>query len=123
MSGRYSVEIKFATRHGHVSDDTQAKIAAKLERLSRLYDRITSIEVTINLEHRDLPDLDVRVSVEHRDDFVAASQSEDLLASTDDVVRKLEQQLRKYKEKVVDRHRTAAHKQVEGTSDLRPATE
>lgn len=117
------MEIKISTRHGHVSEETQEKIASKLEKLVRLYDRLTAIEVTIELERRDLPSIDVRVSAQHRDDFVAASQSEDLLASTDDVVRKLEQQLRRHKEKVVDRHRTAAHKQQEIPTDLRPAVE
>ena len=117
------MEIKISTRHGHVSDETREKIAAKLEKLVRLYDRITGIEVTIDLERREQPSVDVRVSAQRRDDFVAASQSEDLMASTDDVVRKLEQQLRKHKEKVVDRHRTALHKQPELPGDLRPAME
>ncbi len=117
------MEIKISTRHGQISDETQAWIAAKLERLTRLFDRLTLIEVAIDLEHRDLPGIDVRVSAEHCHDFVATSQSEDLLASTDDVVRKLEQQLRKHKEKVVDRHRTAVHKQAPAPADLRPAVE
>ena len=37
----------------------------------------------------------------------------ELMAAVDDVVEKMEQQLRKYKQKVQDRHRGAGHRQVE----------
>ena len=48
-----SVQMNISIRHGHVSDATQAMIREKLEKLTRLYDRISAIEVTIDLEHRD----------------------------------------------------------------------
>jgi putative sigma-54 modulation protein len=123
MPGRYSVEIKIATRHGHVSEETQAKIVSKLEKLPRLFDRLTAIEVTIDLERRDLPSIDVRVSAERGHEFLAAGQSEDLLVSTDTVVHKLEQQLRKHKERIQDRHRNPGHRQVEVSSDSGPGIE
>ena len=47
--------MNISIRHGHVSDATQAMIQEKLEKLTRLYDRISAIEVTIDLEHRDRP--------------------------------------------------------------------
>ena len=91
------MQIKISARHGHLSDETQAKITEKLEKLSRFYDRLSAIDVTVDLEHRDAPDVDLRVSADHKHDFVAVCRSVELMASIDDVVEKMEQQLRKYK--------------------------
>lgn len=100
------MEIKISTRHGHVSDETQANVRSKLEKLTRYFERLTAIEVTIDLERRDAPSVDLRVSAEHKHDFVATGQSSELMATIDTVVEKMEQQLRKYKQKVQDRHRS-----------------
>jgi len=102
------VQIKISTRHGHVSEQTQATITTKLEKLTRLFDRITAIEVTIDMEHRETPSVDLRVSAKHKHDLVATDRSDNLMAAIDNVVEKMEQQLRKYKQKVQDRHRGPA---------------
>jgi ribosome hibernation promoting factor len=98
------VQINISARHGHLSEETRAKIATKVEKLARLFERLLAIEVTINLEHEQNPSVDVRVSAEHKHDFVAAEHSTSLMAALDGVIHKLEQQLRKYKEKVQDHH-------------------
>ena len=109
------MQIKIAMRHGHVSEATQAKIRTKVEKLTRLFERLTTIEVTIDLEHPDTPAVDLKVSAEHKHDFVATSQSADLMASIDSVLPKLEQQLRRYKEKIQNRHRNPeCRRQVPG---------
>ncbi len=105
------MQIKISTRHGHVSEQTQAKITAKVEKLTRFFERLTAVEVTVDLERRDAPGVDLRVSAEHKHDFVATDRSDDLMTSIDSVVDKMEQQLRKYKQKVQDRHRGAGHRQ------------
>jgi putative sigma-54 modulation protein len=102
------VQVNISVRHGHLSDESRGKITAKVERLGRLFERLSAIEVTIDLEHEQTPTVDVRVSAEHKHDFVAAEQSTSLMAALDGVVHKLEQQLRKYKEKVQERHRATA---------------
>jgi putative sigma-54 modulation protein len=107
--GIHLVPINISTRHGHISDETQAKIKEKLEKLPRYYDRITGMELTINLEHRDTPQLDLRVSAKDKHDFIATETGE-LLASIDVLVEKLENQVRKHKEKVQDRHRVIGHR-------------
>jgi putative sigma-54 modulation protein len=91
-----------------VKEDTRSKITSKLERLTRIFDRLTDVEVTINLEHREAPSVDLRASAEHKHDFVATHQGDDLMGSVDQVIHKLEQQLRRYKEKIQTRHRTTA---------------
>lgn len=99
------MQITVSTRHGQVSEATREKITAKLEKLSRHFERLMSIEATVDIEHRDKPSIDIRVSAEHKHDFVASEQADELMAAVDSAVHKLEQQLRKYKEKVQDHHR------------------
>ena len=115
------MQINISVRHGHLSDETQAKIKEKLEKLTRYYDRLSAIDVTVDLEHREAPDVDLRVSAEHKHDFVAECRSMELLAAIDDVAEKMEQQLRKYKQKVQDRHRGSGHRPREAPENLGPA--
>ena len=84
---------------------------AKVGRLSRYFERLSAIEITVDLEHETTPLVDIRVDAEHKHDFVATEQSGDLWRSVDGAVQKLEQQLRKYKEKVLSRHRNPTAKQ------------
>jgi putative sigma-54 modulation protein len=100
------VQINISARHGSVSEATQEKIAAKVEKLTRIFERLSVIEVTVDLENRETPSIDIRVSAEHKHDFVASSQGEELMAGLDTVIHKLEQQLRKYKNRIQDHHRT-----------------
>ena len=106
------MQIRISTRHGNVSDATQEKITAKVEKLNRFFERLTEITVTVDLEHRDTPGVDLRVSAEHKHDFVATAQSEELMAALDTAIHKVEQQLRKYKEKIQDRHRSGSAKEL-----------
>ncbi|HEV3137016.1 MAG TPA: ribosome-associated translation inhibitor RaiA [Pirellulales bacterium] len=117
------MQINISARHGHLSEETRAKIAAKVEKLARLFERLLAIEVTINLEHEQNPSVDVRVSAEHKHDFVAAEQSTSLMAALDGVIHKLEQQLRKYKEKVQDHHRTTGPRHEATSLEGEPAGE
>jgi putative sigma-54 modulation protein len=106
------VQMNISVRHGHVSDETQAMIQEKLDKLTRLNDRISAIEVTVDLVHRDLPAVDLKVSAK-KHDFVAVGQAENLLAAVDVAIDKMEQQLRKHKEKVQDRHRGTGLRETE----------
>ena len=105
------MQINISTRHGHLSDATRAKISAKAEKMARLFERLTAIEITVDLEHAEIPVVDIKVSAEHKHDFIADEQAESLMAALDGAIHKIEQQLRKYKEKVVERHRTTTAKE------------
>jgi putative sigma-54 modulation protein len=105
------VQINISIRHGHISDAVQTVVQEKLDKLTRLYDRITAIEATLDMEHREEPTVDLKVSSKKHDDFVAVAQAENLLAAVDAAVEKMEQQLRKHKEKVQDRHRGTGYRE------------
>jgi putative sigma-54 modulation protein len=107
------VPINISTRHGHLNEETHGRITEKLEKLPRIYDRISAIELTVDLEHSEMVQVDLKVSAKHTPDFLASSASDNLLGSIEQAVEKIEQQLRKHKGKVLDRHRVAGHKQQE----------
>ena len=116
------MQITISARHGHLSDQTQQKISEKAEKLHRFFDRITAIEVTVDLEHHEESvDVEIRASAERTDAFVAKDSASELFAALDGVLRKVEQQLRKHKERLKTGHRQPGRKQMapplEGESD------
>jgi putative sigma-54 modulation protein len=115
------VQIQISTRHGQLREASQSKIAAKVEKLLRIFDRLTAIEVIVDLKDESNPRVDLKVAAEHKHDFVAHDQSDNLMGSVDEAIHKAEQQLRKYKEKVQERHRTNEPRRRETT--MRPESE
>jgi putative sigma-54 modulation protein len=99
------VQIKISARHGHVSDATQQVIREKVQKLLHIFQRLTMIEVTMDLKEEEKL-VELLVSAEHKHDFVASERHRDILAALDLVVDKLGGQLRRYKEKIMDRRRT-----------------
>jgi len=106
------VQISISTRHGHISDETQALITGKIEKLPRIFERLSRAEVIVDLERRDAPEVEVNLSVQHSEGFVAKTGGPNLLAAIDAAIHKLEQQLRKHKEKYITR-RTNTGKRAE----------
>jgi putative sigma-54 modulation protein len=115
------VQIQISTRHGQLSDASQAKITAKAEKLTRIFDRLTAIEIVVDLTDETLPRVEFIMSAEHKHDFVAHDQSDNLMGSVDTVVHRLEQQLRKYKERVQERHRNNDPRRREAVQPEREA--
>ena len=100
---RYVMQINISTRHGDISDATKEKIVQKIEKLQRFFDRLTAVDVTVNLDKADEPSIEIAVRPEKREDFVASYQSNDMFGAVDQVVAKLEQQIKKHKEKLKER--------------------
>lgn len=94
------MQVNISTRHGQLSPASQETISEKVSKLTRLFERITGVEVTIDLEHTEKPEVELRVTAERTEDFVATDQAESLLAALDSTIHKMEQQLRKHKEKL-----------------------
>lgn len=107
------MQLSISARHGHLSPVTQERIAEKVEKVRKYYDRVNAIQVTVDLEHRETPSLELRVSAERAEDFVATAQAEDMIAALDQAIHKIEQQLRKHKERKQESHRSPARKHLE----------
>jgi putative sigma-54 modulation protein len=99
------VEIKISARHGHLSEEMQSFIRHKAEKLPHFFERLTMIEVIVDLKG-DVKQVEFNVTAEHKHDIVARENNSDLRAAVDLVMDKLEKQLVKYKEKVQDHRRT-----------------
>ncbi len=108
----YSMQVSVSARHGNLQPGDQQFIVEKSEKLRRLYDRINAIEVTFNLEHLDKPSVEIRVSAEEAEDCVATAESTTVLAALDAAIPKVEQQLRRLKEKKTG-HRATGHKHMD----------
>lgn len=107
------MQIQVTTRHGHLKDSTREKITAKAEKLLKFFERLTAIEVVVDLNESDRPRVDIKVSAEHKHDFVSHDQGDNLLSVVDSALHKIEQQLRRYKDRVQSRHRDAPAKRMD----------
>ncbi|MFO0923675.1 MAG: ribosome-associated translation inhibitor RaiA [Pirellulales bacterium] len=110
------MQVKVSARHGHLKQADQQIIVEKAEKLRRFYDRINAIEVTVDLGHLDNPSVEINVSAEQSNDFVASSSASTVGAALDATLQKVEQQLRKHKEKVTG-HKATASKHIEPEHD------
>ncbi|NOZ40082.1 MAG: ribosome-associated translation inhibitor RaiA [Planctomycetes bacterium] len=99
------MQVSISVRHGQLAESTQEKLKGKAEKLSRYFDRLMAIEIIVDLQNEQEPAVEILVSAEHKHDFVASDKSGNLISATDAVVQKIEHQLRKYKEKVQQKHR------------------
>jgi putative sigma-54 modulation protein len=106
------VQINVSTRHGHLSQASQDRISEKVAKLNRLFERLTAVAVVCDVGDETSPKVEIKVSAERAEDFVATEESESLMAAVDGAMHKLEQQLRKHKEKIKD-HRVPGHRHEE----------
>ncbi len=110
------MHIEITARHGNLTADQRQYLNDKASKLLKYFGRLMAIEVEV--EHRKNDWLvEVFVSAEHKHDFVARESAQTPEAAADQCVHKVEQQLRRYKEKVQD-HRDAVPQG--GTSPTSP---
>ena len=93
------MQIEISTRHGGLGPEQQAYLHDKAEKLLKYFGRLMQIEVEVeHLKHSW--QVEIFVSAEHKHDFIAREEGPTPEAAMDACVHKVEQQLRRYKEKV-----------------------
>jgi putative sigma-54 modulation protein len=93
------VQIEIATRHGGLDAGQQSYLHDKAEKLQKYFGRLMAIEV--RADHvKHAWEIEILVSAEHKHDFVARESGATPEAAMDACVHKIEQQLRRYKERV-----------------------
>lgn len=110
------MQIKISARHGHLSEASQQHIRDKAQKLLHFFDRIMMIEVLVDLKEED-KQVEFLVSAEHKHDFVAHERNSDILAAVDLALDKLERQILRYKEKLIDRRRTPSVGEIAGSAE------
>jgi putative sigma-54 modulation protein len=112
------VQIKISVRHGHLSESAQQLIRDKASKLLHYFERLTIIEVTVDLQKDDSKAVEFIVKAEHKHDFVAREVHAELLTAVDMTMAKLESQIRRYKEKIQDHRRDRSAGEVSGPPRL-----
>lgn len=102
------MQVKISARHGHLSEAAQRGIEEKANKLLHYFERLTMIEITVDLADDLHKSVEILVSAEHKHDFVARETAEELHAAVDMAIHKIERQITKYKEKIQD-HRRDQH--------------
>lgn len=95
------MQVAITCRHGSVSSSIQEYMTRKAEKLLTYFDRVTSIAITINFSNGHTT-VEILVDAEHRHDLVATETGDEVNAAFDLALHKMEQQLRKYKERIQD---------------------
>jgi putative sigma-54 modulation protein len=98
-----AVQIKVSARHGHLNDDHQSEIRQRAEKLLHYFDRITFIDITVDLADKLRKKVEILVDAEHKHDFIAQDENEDLLVGVDLAIDRIKHQIHRYKEKIQDR--------------------
>jgi putative sigma-54 modulation protein len=117
------VQVKLSVRHGHLNDETQKIIREKASKLLHFFERLTLIEVTVDLQQKELKHVEFVVQAEHKHDFVARESQAEVLTAVDLALAKLEGQLRRYKEKIQDHRRDQSAGEIAGSQDTRSPVE
>lgn len=106
------MEIKVTAKNGRLTDATQDTIRTKVAKLPKFFVRTTAIQVIADLKHSDSPKVEIIVSAEETNDFFASDSGSNVIVALDSTIAKIEQQLKKHKEKLVS-HRNRDHKIIE----------
>ena len=110
------MHIEISTRHGGLGPEQQTYLHDKAEKLLKYFGRLMQIEVEVeHLKHSW--QVEIFVSAEHKHDFVAREEAATPEVAMDLCIHKVEQQLRRYKEKVQEHRDAVPHG---GTSPTRP---
>lgn len=105
------MQVNVSARHGSLTSHDQDVISEKADKVRRLFDRVNAVDVIVDMQHQDNPHVEINVSAEHAPDFVASSQSTTVLNALDGAIAKVEQQLRKFKEKATG-HKSTGVKHI-----------
>jgi len=102
------VQIEISTRHGDLSPEQHRHLHDKAEKLCKYFGRLMAIEVAV-AHGKQAWDVEILVSAEHKHDFVAREQGPTPESAMDQCVHKIENQLRRYKEKVQNHKGDVSH--------------
>jgi putative sigma-54 modulation protein len=102
------VQIEISTRHGELEPDQQRYLHDKAEKLLKYFGRLMAIEIAVDHGKHGW-DVEILVSAEHKHDFVARESGSTPEVAMDQCVHKIEQQLRRYKERVQNHKGEVTH--------------
>lgn len=97
------MQLVVSGHHVDVTDSMREYVRNKLARLERHFDHVTQVQVILSVSKQERT-AEASVNVSGAKLFANAASS-DMYASIDALADKLDRQIRKHKEKLVDHHR------------------
>lgn len=119
------MQVAITSRHGTLSPSAHEHITRKAEKLLTFFDRVTAINVTVDFSN-DRTNVEILVDAEHRHDLVAresGATGDSVISVFDAALHKMEQQVRKYKEKIQDHRRDPALNEIAEAAEQRNSEE
>ncbi len=98
------MRINLTGHHMDITASLRNFVESKFERLERHFDNMTNIHVILAVE-KDRQKAEATIKV-NRGRLFAEAKHEDMYAAIDDLVDKLDRQVKKHKEKLTDHHRS-----------------
>jgi len=98
------MQINLTGHHMDITPSLRNFVNSKFERLERHFDNMTSIHVILTVEKgRQKAEASIKVN---RGNLFAEAEQEDMYTAIDNLVDKLDRQVKKHKEKLTDHHRS-----------------
>ena len=98
------MQLNITGHHVDITDSLQNYVESKLERLERHFDNVTNVHVILTVEkQRQKAEATIHISGA---DVFADAVNNDMYASIDALIDKLDRQVKKHKEKMQDHHRS-----------------
>ena len=97
------MQINLTGHHIEITPALRDYVNDKLERIERHFENVTSVHVILSVEKlRHKAEATIHVA---GNDIYADAIEEDMYASIDGLVDKIDRQIKKHKEKLTDKHR------------------
>ena len=97
------MQINLTGHHIEITPALRDYVHGKLERIERHFENVTSVHVILSVEKlRHKAEATIHVA---GNDIYADAIEEDMYASIDGLVDKIDRQIKKHKEKLTDKHR------------------
>lgn len=110
------MQIDISTRHGNISEATKNKITSKVQKLSRFQERLTAVNVIVELGEND-SQVELKASVERANDFVSHAKGPSMMGALDGAVTKMQEQMRRHKDKLVEHKSTGRRTEIPNNDD------
>ncbi|MGE0192830.1 MAG: ribosome-associated translation inhibitor RaiA [Planctomycetota bacterium] len=113
------MKILITGRHVGVTDSMKEYARAKVEKLLKYFDRVTTARVTMDVDHQEQM-VEMALEVSRGVTLVGKAGAPDMYAACDLAEQKLAQQLRRYKSRLRDHHRGEKWQETEGAEAPAP---
>jgi putative sigma-54 modulation protein len=102
-SGVHAMQIKLSGHHVEITPALHDYVHDKLDRIERHFDNVTSAQVILSVEKlRHKAEATIHLA---GSEIFADAVEEDMYASVDALIDKIDRQIKRHKEKVTDKHR------------------